>query len=979
MQQIRTGTLVGRAWRVGAIGAMCVCASLLIHGCGGSGGSDGSGSAAALPTATVTAPIIATQPRSQTVSDGQSATFTVTAAGTAPLAYQWLRGGQAIAGATQSTFTMALSQPSDNGTSFSVVVSNGAGTATSAAAVLTVQPVAPTIPDSAPRTVSVLQGAAATFSVTVNGSSPLTFQWRRNGAAIGGATTSSYTTPATTAADNGAVFDVVVTNVAGTTTSAPFTLTVTSNVQAATIVSQPQPSTVRAGDAATFAVAAGGTAPFSYQWLRNGQAVAGAIASTYTLSSTQLADNNAVFSVVVTNAGGSATSAGALLMVLPQPGIAVIAGNIGGPGTIDGTGTVARFAQPQNVAVDNGGNLYVADGFNVRKVTPAGIVTLFAGSPTARGSADGTAAAATFRNLAGVAVAPSGIVYLADADAHTIRRVDTAGTVSTFAGMAGVSGSTDGSGTAALFNLLGGLATDAAGNVYVADTNQIRKITPGGVVTTLAGSAANTGFADGAGAAARFAGPSGVAVDAVGTVYVADTGNHAIRIVSPLGVVTTLAGTSTNAGSVDGVGASASFDQPTGISLDGSGNVYVSDVGGAVVRKIAAGAVVSTIAGSARATGIADGTGSAARFAYPVGIASDASGVLFVVDRANYDVRRIATNGAVTRFAGLPAIAGSVDGTGSAAQFALPFSIAIDAASNLYVGDYNNASVRKIAPGGLVSTLAGNGSGSSAAFASVQGLAVDAAGNVYVVDRNANLIRKVAPSGAVTTFVGSGVSGSADGTGAAASFNAPTAIVYDVDGDLYVVDGNPTVRRVTTSGVVTTIAGAAGRTGSADGAGNVASFSLPQSIAADAAGNLYVGDTANATIRKVTTAGVVSTIAGTAGQSFATDGNGAAARFTLPFGIAVDASGNLFVMDTTAPTFTLGSGGLTQTVNARFTLRKIDPAGNVTTVAGVADGVRGVRVGALPGHFDGLYQIAVDRQGNLYGPSANGILRITLP
>jgi sugar lactone lactonase YvrE len=756
------------------------------------------------------------------------------------------------------------------------------------------------------------------------------------------------------------------------------------------IVVQAQSLKVATGQPATFSVGATGTAPLNFQWLRDGQPISGATSSSFTLPNAQLVDNNARFDVVVTNAAGAATSSVVTLTVVPQPGIALIAGNVGGAGSLDGTGPTARFLQPASIAIDAAGNLYVPDGSAIRKVTAAGVVTTLAGSPVAPGSADGPAASARFGNLSGAAVDASANVYVTDTSSNTIRRITAAGVVSTFAGTVGVAGSADGAGAAASFNAPIGLAADVAGNVYVADTGNdtIRKITPAGVVTTLAGTHGVVGSADGSGAAARFNAPSNLAVTAAGNLLVTDTGNNTIRLVTSAGVVTTVAGRAGTAGSADGAGTAATFNVPSAIAVDGGGNAYVGDLGTFILRKVTTAGVVTTIAGGVGVAGFTDGTGTAARFATPSGLASDASGTLFVADQTNAVIRQISTAAVVSTFAGAPAISGSADGAASVATFNEPFSVAVDAALNVYVGDFLGATLRKVTPAGVVSTLAGSpgmqgsadGTGAAARFATMQGVAVDAAGTVYVADRLNQSIRKVTPAGVVTTLAGSpSVVGAADGVGASASFDAPTAVAVDAVGNLYVADGNPTVRKITPAGAVTTIAGARGRIGNTDGPGSVASFGSPQGIAVDAAGNVYVADATNATVRKITTAGVVSTIAGIAGHPGAVDGPATSAQFTLPFGIAVNAAGVIYVVDLVPPTLTIGPGGISRTSNGSHVIRQIDVAGNVMTVAGTTDTLRGVRLGAFPGHFDSFSQVAVDVQGNLYGTDENGVLRITFP
>ena len=315
--------------------------------------------------------------------------------------------------------------------------------------------------------------------------------------------------------------------------------------------------------------------------------------------------------------------------------------------------------------------------------------TNFAGQPGIYGSMDGTGNAARFYYPMGVAVDGSGNVFVADQGAHTIRKVTPAGVVTTLAGSAGSRGSVDGTGSAARFNRPTGVAVDGAGNVYVADSQNltIRKVTPAGMVTTVAGTAGSPGIADGTGTAAQFGQPYGVAVDGAGNVFVADQGAHTIRKVTPAGVVTTLAGSGGNWGSADGAGAAAQFCYPSGVAVDGAGNVFVADYNNHTIRKVTAAGVVTTLAGSAGNSGTADGTGTAARFYYPSGVAVDGAGNVFVADQYNHTIRQVTAVGVVTTIGGLPGVTGSVDGVGSAARFNNPKGVAVDGAGDLYVVD----------------------------------------------------------------------------------------------------------------------------------------------------------------------------------------------------------------------------------------------------------------------------------------------------
>jgi len=314
-----------------------------------------------------------------------------------------------------------------------------------------------------------------------------------------------------------------------------------------------------------------------------------------------------------------------------------------------------------------------------------------------------------------------------------------------------LAGSTDGyvegTGTNAKFDLPFGVAVDTSGNVYVADSrnHRIRKITPAGVVTTLAGSGTG-GYADGAGTAAQFFRPQGVAVDSAGNVYVADyLNNNRIRKITPAGVVTTLAGSGTS-GYADGTGTAAQFNNPHGVAVDIAGNIYVADRSNGRIRKITPAGVVSTLAGST--DGYADGTGASAKFGLPYGVAVDTSGNVYVADTYNHRIRKITPAGVVSTLAGSDTF-GSADGAGDAALFWEPIGVAVDSAGNVYVADTNNHRIRKITPTGVVTTLAGStsgyadGTGAAAQFYFPSGVAVDTAGNVYVADTYNHRIRKI--------------------------------------------------------------------------------------------------------------------------------------------------------------------------------------------------------------------------------------------
>ena len=326
-----------------------------------------------------------------------------------------------------------------------------------------------------------------------------------------------------------------------------------------------------------------------------------------------------------------------------------------------------------------------------------------------------------------------------------------------------------------------------------------------GVVTTLAGSIEGPEYADEAGTADQLNYPQGIAVDSAGTVYVADSENQLIRKITTAGVVTTLAGSVTldeygypgPGGFADGTGPAARFEGPTGVAVDSSGVVYVAD--GNRIRKITTAGVVTTLAGSG-VSGFADGVGAAALFSYPSGVAVDSAGTVYVADTSNHRIRKITTAGVVTTLAGsvtldeygYPGPGGFADGTGPAARFEGPTGVAVDSAGTVYVADRYNNSIRKITTAGVVTTLAGPTGGlfGGEQFDSPIGVAVDVAGVVYVADAYNHRIRKIAPNGDVTTLAGSGKPGHADGTGTRAQFAGPTGVAVDAAGVVYVADAN---------------------------------------------------------------------------------------------------------------------------------------------------------------------------------------------
>jgi len=489
--------------------------------------------------------------------------------------------------------------------------------------------------------------------------------------------------------------------------------------------------------------------------------------------------------------------------------------------------------------------------------------------------------------------------------------------VSTFAGQAGARGFADGKGSAARFIDPRGLACDGAGNVFVADGDAIRKITPDGTVSTL--TSPSNGYLDGPVQQAKFNHPYAVAVDSNGTLFVTDSFNYVIRKIATNGIVSTVAGTANMPGAPDGVGAAARFGALVSITVDASGNLFVIDNDAGTLRRMAPDGTVTTVAGSAAPFQYRDRVGNNASFVAPSGLAFDqVSGAVFVVDSGINAIRRfdLSTAG-VTTYAGSVPTPGFVDGPALDARFTFPHVGVFDAAGNLFIT--HNHSIRKITPAGVVSTFAGDSqtpgavdaTGTAARFSYPDGLAIDPAGNLFVGDSQNNTIRKVTPAGVVTTVAGSpGFVGLTNGTGSAAHFSYLANLAFDTNGNLFIADPyNHVIRKMDTSGVVSTFAGS-GSVGFDNGPAATATFILPFDIGFDSNGALFVADYSAGTIRKVAN-GQVSTVS---------------SSLHSPTSVAVAPDGRIYAADFD-------------------TIVRIEPSGALTNVAGL---------GGLNGNVDGM-------------------------
>ena len=639
--------------------------------------------------------------------------------------------------------------------------------------------------------------------------------------------------------------------------------------------------------------------------------------------------------------------------------IATFAGG-GLPANIAGTSaTSASLFPPGSVAVDATGNVFFADEYVVLRLDATGLLTLVAGNGTPGYSGDGGLATSAQLNYPdGVAVDASGNVYIADTDNHCIRKVSN-GTISTVAGNGtpGFSGD-NGPATGAQLNYPAGIAVDSNGDLYIADTynQRIRKVTfSNGLITTVAGNGTAT--------SAQLNHPNGVAVDASGNVYIADTYNHCIRKVSfSDGKISTVAGNGTPGFSGDkGAATSAQLYYPEGIAVDSRGNLYIADTNNNRIRMVSfSNGTITTVAGSGG--NVYSGDGGAATSAplnAPPGVAVDSAGNLYIADYNNR-IRRVSTGGAITTVAGGASAFGD-GGSAIAAELFRPYGAAVDAAGNLYIAESGNSRIRMVSKSnGDITTVAGNGTkgfggdngpATSAQLNNPYGVAVDSAGNLYIADSGNSRIRMVA-NGVITTVAGSGTQGFGGDNGSATSaqLNNPYGVAVDSFGNLYIADSGNSRIRMVANGVITTVAGGGSLLG--DGlAATSAQLIGPDGVAVDSAGRLYIADSGNARVCMVSN-GVIVTVAGNATQhGYSGDGGPATgAQLSDVTGVAVDSAGNLYIGDTE---------------NNR--IRKVSN-GVIATVAG--DGAccyNGDNVSATSAELNNpAGVVAVDASGNLY-------------
>ena len=561
-----------------------------------------------------------------------------------------------------------------------------------------------------------------------------------------------------------------------------------------------------------------------------------------------------------------------------------------------GKATLAQISSPWGITADSSGNVFFADRDNnvVRRVSLDGTINTVAGNGSQGSSGDNGSATSAQLDPIAVTVDKSGNLYIADASGYRIRKVDTKGIITTIAG-SGSRGYAGDNGLAvnALISVVSDITVDSSGNVYFADFGnyRVRKIDTAGMMTTVAGSGTFGLIGENVPAAQSVMIPQGVSIDVSGNLLLSDFNRDLIRRVDKTsGLITTVGGNGSTGFSGDNDSAlKAQLNTPWGMAVDGTGQIFFADNGNLRIRKIAA-SVITTFAG----TGIRDGGAATSAFlSFPQGIATDSNGNFVVADTGNFEARKFTLGGNVSSF-------GQLKGAplGVAVDPAANFYISDDEPRILKVTPGGVTSI--VAGNGQSGYTGDGGSATSASITSATGVAADAAGNVYFTDVLNGRIRKV-QSGTVTTIAGSGkLAATGDGGPALSAGMNPIDVAVDSKNNIYFADFfNNTVRKIATDGTISTIAGNGVPGYSGDGGlATAAALFLPTGVAVDTGGNVYIADNGNAVVRRVTPTGLITTIAGN-GTFFPATGDGGAATAAQldPWRVAVDSTGSVYVTD----------------------------------------------------------------------------------
>jgi len=648
--------------------------------------------------------------------------------------------------------------------------------------------------------------------------------------------------------------------------------------------------------------------------------------------------------VTATVTVGSAPTSGAAVGLVH---VSTVAGGYVGA---SGKATSAVIQNPSAVVLDSAGNLYISDvtANRIRKVVPAGTITTYAGNGICGFNGDGLAATkAMLCAPTGMTFDHAGNLVIADQSTNRVRSISKTGKITTIAGN-GAYGNTGDNGLATSAETGDPFwpAYDSADNLYftLATLCVVRKVNTSGIISTVAGNGTCGYGGDGhAATAAMLNRPRGLTFDASGNMYIADTGNHRIRKIDTSGNISTFAGTGQGGFSGDGGPAtSAKIGSPRTVTIQGNA-LYISNAGSAHYRSVdLTSQIISTYAGS---TFGYDGDGHTlltTQFSGPGAIAFDPSGNPIFADLANSRVRK-ATGGIVNTIAGGYLGDG---GKATAAALVLPEAVSIDKAKDIYIADFDGNRIRKVTAG-IISTVAGNGisgySGdggpaTSAMLYAPQGVVKDSSGNLFISDAGNGVIRKVTTSGTISTFATN------------TNFFDVYKIAIDSANNLYIDDDAACVIwKITPTAVVSIAAGVLNTCGyNGDNIiATSAQLNLPYGVAVDSSGNVFIADYNNNRVREVNTSGTISTVAGTGACGYTGDGGSPTSAELCPNGVAVDGRGNLYVAD-------------------NFTRIRRIKNGTMTTYAGSGFGFNGDGLWPLLTALDSVTDVAVDSSGSVY-------------